>query len=444
MRAGIRTRWIVALGAALTLVGASGAQAGAGDDAHFLVQQQTIPNNGSAFSNVVQCPIGERAIGGGLRWFSFPSTLSIRGSGPVGSDSLLLADGEVPAGWQNRAVNLGSQSQTMISYAICSAGTDATTVKAVEFAVVRDSNGLNTGRATAACPNGQRAIGGGVTPTGPGHTAFVTSSGPVDETLQVSSTTSGDVARGWFALINGPLGERWRAYAICSATSTATIQTASVVVTAGQGGAAGSTGVSCPTGQRALSGGVLDTAPYAWLVASAPGGPGAYASGGTPGIATGWRGYIWSVVGSNQEFKVAAVCEAPSPGSPPLPPTDPGEPAPPVNPAEPGNPGTPENPVSNDFDVGKFFRHKDKGIGAIVLAVPGPGTVTLRSPKFKSQANVATKAEDIGLSVLPQKGPAKDKLFRTGKLKAKVKLKFYPDGGAPSSEKTKLKLIYDG
>ena len=165
---------------------------------------------------------------------------------------------------------------------------------------------------------------------------------------------------------------------------------------------------------------------------------------GTPGIATGWRGFVWSVVGSNQEFKVAAVCEAPSPGSPPLPPTDPGEPAAPVNPAEPGNPGTPENPVSNDFDVGKFFRHKDKGIGAIVLAVPGPGTVTLRSTKFKSQANVATKAEDVGLSVLPKKGAAKAKLFRTGKLKAKVKLKFYPDGGAPSSEKTKLKLIYDG
>jgi hypothetical protein len=444
MRQGYRARWVVVLSAALALIGASSAQAGAGDDAHFLVQQQSISNNGSPFSNIVPCPAGERAIGGGLRWFSFPSTLAIRGSGPVDSNGLLLADGEVPAGWQNRATNLGSGSATMISYGICSASTDAMSVKAVDFFVAKDSNGFNTGRSTAVCPNGQRAIGGGVTPLGPGHTAFVMASGPVDETLQVSNTTSGDVAHGWFALINGPLGEVWRVYAICSATSTATIQTSSVVVTAGQGGAAGSTGVSCPTGQRALSGGVLDTAPYAWLIGSAPGGPGSYASSATPGIATGWRGFVWSVVGSNEEFKVAAVCEGPSPGSPPTPPADPGEPAPPVNPAEPGNPGTPENTVSNDFDVGRFYRHKDMGVGAVVLHVPGPGTVTLQSSKFKSQANTASKAEDLGLSVLAKKGPAKDKLFRTGKLKAKVKLTFYPDGGAPSSQKTKLKLIYDG
>ena len=222
---------------------------------------------------------------------------------------------------------------------------------------------------------------------------------------------------------------------ICSATSTATIQIASV----SHRRPGRPHGSRLPDGSARALGWRPRHAPYAWLVSSAPGGPGYYASAGTPGIASGWRGYVWSVVGSNQEFKVAAVCEGPTAGNAPPPLMDPGEPAPPEPPSR-----RPPRPVSNDFNVGQFFRHKDKGVGAVVLNVPGPGTVTLRSNKFKSQANVAKKAEKVGLSVLPKKGAAKDKLFRTGKLKAKVKLTFYPDGGSPSSEKTKLKLIYEG
>ena len=57
--------------------------------------------------------------------------------------------------------------------------------------------------------------------------------------------------------------------------------------------------------------------------------------------------------------------------------------------------------------------------------------------------NVADKAEDVGLSVLAAKGGPKQKLLRTGKLKAKVNLTFIPDGGSPSVQKEKLKLIYE-
>ena len=101
-------------------------------------------------------------------------------------------------------------------------------------------------------------------------------------------------------------------------------------------------------------------------------------------------------------------------------------------------------PPAAQFKVGRFYRDRDKGTGAIVLNVPGPGTVTLESKKLKYQVNVAAKAKDIGLSVLAAPGRPKQKLLNRGKLKAKVKLTFIPDGGSPSSQKQKLKLIYNG
>jgi hypothetical protein len=435
---GTRVTWLFPLLALVALSFPASAVAGAGDDAHFLVQSVQLPNNGTVLSNKVVCPAGERATGGGVRWHSFTKTLSIRGGGPLSSAATVLDNGGIPTMWENRAMNLGtSPSSTMINYAICSGETDNAVLRMGRFAIAQDANGFPTGRSTATCSTGERVIGGGVVPEA-GSQAFVMASGPVDETGQVSSTTSGDIARSWTAAVLGTQGDVWRVYAICSPTSTATIQTASVIVSAGQGpgsGASATTGVRCPEGQRALSGGVIDNAPYAWLIASAPGGPTSYASSGTPGIATGWRGYVWSQVGNNVEFKVAAICEAPTANAP-LPPVDPGEPAPPATPNEP-------DVVSNSFKIGRFYRDKEKGRGAIVLNVSAPGTVTLTSPKLKPQVNVATEPGDIGLSVKAAGGPPREKLLRKGKLKAKVKLAFFPDGGSPSEQKEKLKLIHE-
>ena len=68
----------------------------------------------------------------------------------------------------------------MISYAICSA--NRCDVRAAGFRA-QGLRRFNTGRATATCPSGQRAIGGGVFPENPGYTGFVMANGPVDETL---------------------------------------------------------------------------------------------------------------------------------------------------------------------------------------------------------------------------------------------------------------------
>ncbi len=434
---GIRARliWLATLLATAAVTIPATAQAGAGDDAHFLVHQQSANNAGVPSSDVVACPTGEVALGGGVRYFSFPKDIVVRAGGPLSSTGGFLEEGGLPSQFQNLVQNVGTQPRTAVSYAICSASTDAKSVRMVKFTAAKGAGDFPIGRAVATCPTGQRAIGGGVIAENANYAGFVMANGPVDETSQVSSTNDGDVPVGWLGAVKGDEGDRFRVYAICSATSTATVQVESLVLAPNTGG---HTGLTCPTGQRALSGGVIDDAGYAWIVSSAPGSATNYASAGTPGIAGGWHGSVWSIVGSNVLFKVAGVCESATAPNAPPPTIDPGDPAPPEPPAG-GEPDT----VSNQFEIGRFYRDKEKGRGAIVLAVPGPGTVTLRSSKLRYQVNVAKKAEDVGLSVLAAKGPPQEKLLRKGKLKAKVQLTFIPDGGSPSVQKEKLKLIYE-
>ena len=125
-------------------------------------------------------------------------------------------------------------------------GSDATIVSAL-FSVTQ--NKVSTGIAT--CPAGKRAVGGGVSQTGT-H-ALVFESGPVDATGVPATTETGDVARGWRAA--GAADGDWRVFAICSATSDATIVASPIaphVPSTGQAEGA----ATCPGGTRAISGGV--------------------------------------------------------------------------------------------------------------------------------------------------------------------------------------------
>jgi hypothetical protein len=434
----MRGRQVCTLAVVFALASAGVAYAGAGDDAHFVVHQTNSGNAGPPTKDVVPCPSGELAIGGGLRYFSNSKEYQVRGDGPVSSNGSILDDGAVPSFWQTVGSNTSSSAKAMVSYAMCSASTDATVVRATRFTTATPPGGFNSGSATALCPAGTRAIGGGLVPeTGAG--GFFMANGPVDETGQPASTLDGDIPRGWFGSVNSITfndGQAFRVYAVCSATSTATLTLATLLVSAGQGqgsGAFGTTGVTCPTGQRALSGGVIDNAQYAWMTASAPGGPGAYNSSVNGGVATGWRAAFWSQIGNSVEFKIAAVCEGPTPPTPQNPTPPPGEPIPPEPPAPP--------PASaNNFEFGKFYRHKDKGIGALVVNVPGPGTVSLRSALLRYQENDTTEGGDVGLSVLAQRGQATSKLRRTGKLKARARVTYTPDNGTPNTQKIKLTL----
>ena len=114
---------------------------------------------------------------------------------------------------------------------------------------------------------------------------------------------------------------------------------------------------SAPRGSG-RTGGVIDDATYAWMVSSAPGGVGNYASAGTPGIAGGWHASVWSIVGATCCSRSPLCARARPPGISPPPTIDPGDPAPPEPPVG-GEPDT----VSNQFEIGRFFRDKDKGLG---------------------------------------------------------------------------------
>ena len=187
---GIRTRagWLIPLLAVLALSIPASAQAGAGDDAHFLVHQQNAPNAGLPTKDTISCPTGELALSGGVRYFTFPKDIFIRAGGPVNEVSNLLENGGVPSRFQSIVQNQGPQSKTMVSYAICSANTDATVVRATTFTALKGSGDFPIGHATATCPTGQVAIGGGIYPENPEYSGFIMANGPVDETSSVSST----------------------------------------------------------------------------------------------------------------------------------------------------------------------------------------------------------------------------------------------------------------
>lgn len=132
-------------------------------------------------------------------------------------------------------------------------GSDAT-IQATAFT----PGALKVGDATATCPDGKRVVGGGVAPTDPSKshgTGAVLQSGPVDETGRPARTETGDVARSWLASVfDDDKGGEYRVFAICSATSDATIVTGTIKKDPNSSLAQGV--ATCPGGTRAVGGGV--------------------------------------------------------------------------------------------------------------------------------------------------------------------------------------------
>ena len=134
-------------------------------------------------------------------------------------------------------------------------GSDAT-IQATTFTVEPGK----VGDATATCPAGQRVVGGGVAPTVPSSSRFnglVLQSGPVDQTGRPATTETGDVAQSWLASVFREVfdeANEYRVFAICSATSDATIVTGPVTKDPNSSLAQGV--ATCPGGTRAVGGGV--------------------------------------------------------------------------------------------------------------------------------------------------------------------------------------------
>jgi hypothetical protein len=200
-------------------------------------------------------------------------------------------------------------------------GSAAPTTPGSDATIVANIFSVDPGKvldAAAVCPAGTRVVGGGI-----GRSlaspllGLVQQSGPLDETGSTASTTSGDVGKAWLASVynspNGPQRE-FRVFAICSATSDATIQSNPLSVPANTTRTAS---VDCPGGTRAVGGGVGQsgaTSPaFAALQLSGPvDETGTTANTDTGAIARSWFASVHNFGRDTRDFKVFAICSAKS------------------------------------------------------------------------------------------------------------------------------------
>src|SRR5262245_22890752 len=101
------------------------------------------------------------------------------------------------------------------------------------------------------------------------------------------------------------------------------------------------------------------------------------------------------------------------------------------------------NPT-NSFTPGTVTRNKKKGTVTLNLSLPNPGELTgsANGAKVASARAVTSKSVGAGAAklVIKAKGKQKQTLDATGKVMLKVKIKYTPTGGDPSTQSVKVKL----
>jgi streptogramin lyase len=112
----------------------------------------------------------------------------------------------------------------------------------------------------------------------------------------------------------------------------------------------------------------------------------------------------------------------------------------PPSPPPPSNGGC----TDNAFDFGKPKKNKKKGTAKLPVDVPCAGTVELaKTKKVKADEELA-EAEGEEKLAIKAKGKAKRKLNKKGKAKVKAEVTYTPDGGEPSTQEKKVKLVKRG
>jgi hypothetical protein len=303
---------LAGLGAIALGPGAASSAASAGDDARLIVNSQPLAAN-STLVGWDDCNAGERAVGGGVG-LSIAGSNYVIGSGPLAGTIAGTQDDSIPTRWLASARNNTAGQITAKVYAICSASSDATVQ--VEGIFLPPAAEPSYGEGAVACPPGQRALSGGVVATTLGtQYERVDASGPLDETGLTANTTTGDVARYWFAEVRNfdtTAGRAFEVYAVCSASSRATIQSDPAAF--GGNGVLGRV-ISCPDGSRATGGGaVSSTNNRQFLVDSHPMAE-TYPeqTGDAP---DGWWTEVDNWSGSEATENFTLICEPESPPGP--------------------------------------------------------------------------------------------------------------------------------
>ncbi len=258
-RAGLRALAAV-VGAVCAVAGLAGpARAAPGADATVEETTFTVAAN-AAGADVARCPAGTRVVGGGVGTTAATVGSQVQVSGPLDETGLTAntVDGDIARSWYGNVKNLGVE-RTYKVFALCSASSDAT-VEETTFTVAANTAGNVAGADVARCPAGTRVVGGGVGTTAATGTvgSQVQVSGPLDETGLTANTVDGDIARSWYGNVYNLGGDRtYKVFALCSASSDATVEETTFTPAAF---AAGADVARCPAGTRVVGGGVGTTA----------------------------------------------------------------------------------------------------------------------------------------------------------------------------------------
>ncbi len=324
-----RARLLLSLLAALGLSSGPGvavSQAAPGSDTTIVTTLLKIGPN-SRGAAIATCPSGARAVGGGINTLGPASSPAapyrVELSGPLDETGLIAntVDGDIARAWYASIRNAFTTQNDFRVYALCSQNSDAT-VSMKSFTLQPDT----TGAEIVTCPTGQRALSGGINTLGPpaggGNLHYLELSGPLDETGFIASTVDGDIARAWYASIANffTTPNTFRVYALCSQSSDATVAVKSLSLGPNLNGAEIAT---CPSGRRALGGGVNTLGP-APSISSAYrvelSGPldetGFIASTIDGDVARAWYASILNNFGTPNDFRVYALC-ATDPVTPP-------------------------------------------------------------------------------------------------------------------------------
>jgi hypothetical protein len=261
-----------------------------------------------------RCPAGRRAVGGGVvqlgRRFLYVASsgpLDATASPPINPSRAVAntRDGDVAKKWYVGVSNDSSRTVDMKALALCSRTSDAR-IEATSFRVA----GRRTGVASARCPAGRRALGGGLVQSGwPDNR--VLASGPLDASGAIANTRDGDVAKQWYAAVHNLPAHRvrFKVIALCSADSRARIEATRFSV---RSGGVGDASAKCGAGKRALGGGIIQSgrARFLRVRASAP----LDATGVAANTKDGDRAKRWYAAIENRNpgrvrFKVLAICE---------------------------------------------------------------------------------------------------------------------------------------
>jgi len=166
------------------------------------------------------------------------------------------------------------------------------------------------GSSSVGCPEGRRVVGGGIgqsQSTSPTF-GYIQQSGPLS-----ANNKSGEAARVWSAAVFNNSGAGVRTYwvfALCSATSTATIQVNPFTV---EPRTVNGASVDCPAGKRVIGGGLaqLDAVspPFGWVQSSGPvDSTGTTANTSSGDVAEGWYASVFNFGAASRDFRVYAIC----------------------------------------------------------------------------------------------------------------------------------------